>query len=490
MQRIFVEPSHGKIDAVSSALTHTSARGWTGPPMGPAARAALAARRASSAFASAPPRRAFSSGPSRAPPAGLLLRDFLHRALTDRAAGYFAQPDAPVGRIRDPIDFPSLLGQEDYARALDARYARLSSQWLTPVEIFQPHYARAVAAYILREHLASHPDRPLRVYELGGGTGTCASNFLAHVRDAAPDVYARMSYVSVEVSRTLADAQRRAVRATLRRDEPESSSRPNGPKTRATHLKPKPKGGNPTTAPHRVEVRDATDRAGWGAVDRAPCFVVALEVLDNLPHDRVARGDDGAWTQTRVAADAAGVPFEYVEPLADPLIRRVAAVTGASGDQPSGERGLLDAVRRAFEVATGRSDVAFVPTGAARLLDALHDARPNHRLVAADFDALPGVRLEGANAPIVASQAPGGKTIDRDTYLEDPGRADVFFPTDFRALARLDADARGDGEGGRGRVMTTRAFMEANAVDLRATETASGYNPLLQDFSNTRFYLS
>jgi hypothetical protein len=24
---------------------------------------------------------------------------------------------------------------------LDARYARLASQWLTPVEIFKPHYA-------------------------------------------------------------------------------------------------------------------------------------------------------------------------------------------------------------------------------------------------------------------------------------------------------------------------------------------------------------
>ena len=93
-----------------------------------------------------------------------------------------------------------------------------------------------------------------------------------------------------------------------------------------------------------------------------------------------------------------------------------------------------------------------MPTGAARLLDALHDARPNHRLVAADFDALPGVRMEGANAPIVASQASGGKTVDRDTYLEDPGRADVFFPTDFRALARMDADARGGRGGGRGRV--------------------------------------
>ena len=158
--------------------------------MGPAARAAFAARRASSAFASAPPSRVLLRTVAP-PPAGLLLRDRAHRALTDRALWILRAARCLVGRIRDPIDFSSLLGQEDYARALDARYARLSAQWLTPVEIFQPHYARAVAAHILRAHRDSHPDQPL-AYELGGGTGTCAANFLAHVRDAAPDVYAHV----------------------------------------------------------------------------------------------------------------------------------------------------------------------------------------------------------------------------------------------------------------------------------------------------------
>ena len=42
---------------------------------------------------------------------------------------------------------------------LDAKYARLASQWLTPVEIFKPHYARAIAAYMLRE---MDPGYPLR----------------------------------------------------------------------------------------------------------------------------------------------------------------------------------------------------------------------------------------------------------------------------------------------------------------------------------------
>jgi hypothetical protein len=41
----------------------------------------------------------------------------------------------------------------------------------------------------------------------------------------------------------------------------------------------------------------------------------------------------------------------------------------------------------------------------------------------------------------------------------------------------------------RGEVLSTRAFMERWA-DVQATATRSGYNPLLQDFANTKFFLS
>jgi hypothetical protein len=102
-----------------------------------------------------------------------------------------------------PIPFHALLGQEDYARVLSGRYAQLASQWLTPVEIFRPHYANAIARYILAEWHACgqlDSDSDLTIYELGGGTGTCAANILAHIRDADPRVFARTKYVGVEVS--------------------------------------------------------------------------------------------------------------------------------------------------------------------------------------------------------------------------------------------------------------------------------------------------
>ena len=181
--------------------------------------------------------------------------------------------------------------------------------------------------------------------------------------------------------------------------------------------------------------------------------------------------------------------------------------------------------------------------------------------------------MPGTNAPLVASQEPGGRTTDHDSYLENPGRADIFFPTNFDELVRINVAAaaaaaaalrvgtggeiavgataagataaavKEEGEAGlashwragpeegshwtagtssappsqsaaaaaggnvgghvrrhtagpqaaagrgNGIVMTTRQFMEMYA-DCDATATASGYNPLLQDFSNTKFFLS
>jgi hypothetical protein len=70
---------------------------------------------------------------------------------------------------------------------LCARFMQVS--WLTPVEIFQPHYGSAIARYILQHHAQQaqqaqqRPEQPLRLYEVGGGTGTLARDILVrHIR--------------------------------------------------------------------------------------------------------------------------------------------------------------------------------------------------------------------------------------------------------------------------------------------------------------------
>ena len=163
-------------------------------------------------------------------------------------------------------------------------------------------------------------------------------------------------------------------------------------------------------ATYSVERRDATDAKGWGAVKYEKCFVVALEVLDNLPHDRVLPTDDpnhNCAMQTRVfarrrAEDNAVIGFEQrLEPMTDPLLRRAC---DAIEQGQSGEASVAKSFGKSFgnfskkfidRWLRGESDwdARFVPTGALSLLETLHRKRPGHRLIAADFDSLPNVRV-------------------------------------------------------------------------------------------------
>lgn len=61
----------------------------------------------------------------------------------------------------------------------------------------------------------------------------------------------------------------------------------------------------------RYSVRNtsALDRSAWGREEDSlsPCFVLMLEVLDNLPHDRVERKRSAQeWKETRVQEEATG----------------------------------------------------------------------------------------------------------------------------------------------------------------------------------------
>ncbi len=103
-----------------------------------------------------------------------------------------------------------------------------------------------------------------------------------------------------------------------------------------------------------------------------------------------------------------------------------------------------------------------------------------------------------------------GCNRDFPTYLVESGSADILFPSDFRALAALyrgvaGAEAMGEGWTDHGtatwkdtqrgsarlpavQILKSKAFFEAYAGGA-ATICRNGYNPLLEDFSNTSFLL-
>ena len=88
------------------------------------------------------------------------------------------------------------------------------------------------------------------------------------------------------------------------------------------------------------------------------------------------------------------------------------------------------------------------------------------------------------NAPLISSQNEDGTTTDHPSYLnlaELEGATDIFFATDFDALAEAFASVSGR----KARHTKSSAFL-AQWAAVENTRTADGYNPLLDDVSALR----
>ncbi|KAK4798641.1 hypothetical protein SAY86_030967 [Trapa natans] len=396
----------------------------------------------------------------------ILVRDFIHSALYDPRHGYFSQRAGAVGVLDSSIKFNHLKGRKAYMKHLDDIYKKSDIAWFTPVELFKPWYAHGIAEAIMRTANLSFP---LKIYEIGGGSGTCAKGILDYIKLNAPErVYNSMTYTSVEISPSLATKQQETVGQVN------------------SHL-----------SRFRVECRDAADCSGWGEVEQNPCWVIMLEVLDNLPHDLVYAENKVSpwmevWVQKQHHNSMEPKLSELYKPLHDPLIKRCLEIVNLDKEQTTSPAG------RFWSKVFPRPQRCWLPTGCL-LLEVLHGALPKMSLVVSDFSYLPDVKIPGDRAPLVSTKK-DGTSLDYDNYLEAKGDADIFFPTDFWLLERMDHFCSGwlksekeksSKQGKKRRTITldTSSFMEEFGLPSK-TRTKDGYNPLLDDFKNTKFYLS
>ncbi|KZV37670.1 hypothetical protein F511_32680 [Dorcoceras hygrometricum] len=429
----------------------------------------------------------------------VLVRDFIHAALYDSKHGYFSQRSGSVGVLDRSIKFNELqvnkllnvsshIGKcffktdrlssrrKAYMKHLDKIYKQSDISWFTPVELFKPWYAHGIAEAILR---TANLSVPLKIYEIGGGSGTCAKGVMDYIKLNAPTrVYDNMTYISVEISPSLAKKQLETVGEV------------------GSHL-----------AKFKVECRDAADASGWGA-EQQPCWVIMLEVLDNLPHDLIYSEHQVStwmevWVEKQHGKHAVCQISELYKPLEDPLITSCMEVMGLPKD---------GITRGTFAVLSAKSLWAklfpkprrcWLPTGCLKLLKVLHSALPMMSLITADFSFLPDVKIPGERAPLVASKKDGNNS-DYNNYLYAEGDADIFFPTDFGLLPifklccadlSFDADRIPDSDLWfltsvfNFTQLDTSSFMEEFGLPSK-TRTKDGYNPMLDDFKNTKFYLS
>ncbi|KAB8611424.1 hypothetical protein FH972_025929 [Carpinus fangiana] len=404
----------------------------------------------------------------------MLMRDFIEDSLYNPHYGYFSS-QATIFNPGEPFDFPSISDEAEFNKLLDDRYHIFENElderapndtrqlWHTPTELFRPHYAEAMARYLISNYkLSLFPFNDLIIYELGAGNGTFMINVLDYIRAVEPDVYDRTRYKIIEISASLAKTQRERVAAAGHAD--------------------------------KVEIINQSIHS-WDTFVPQPCFVVAMEVIDNFGHDAI-RYDlaTEAPAQSHVLVDADGDFYERFEPHLDPLAARYLRVRDAASRAPyrhplrSGRllRNIKSRVmggRGADGGRLGWSQPEYIPTRLLQFFDVLQQYFPAHRLLLSDFDRLPDA-VPGINAPVVQTRY-RRRTIAVTTPLVHQGYFDIFFPTDFGVMEDVYRAVTGRLT----RVASHEAFMEQWA-DIDETTTRSGENPLLSWYKNARMMMT
>uniref|UniRef100_A0A6B2L524 Protein arginine methyltransferase NDUFAF7 n=1 Tax=Arcella intermedia TaxID=1963864 RepID=A0A6B2L524_9EUKA len=358
---------------------------------------------------------------------------------------------------------------------------------MTPVEIFKPYYAEALGKHIVKQvgkEVFSASD-PFHLLEIGGGNGTCMQGILDFLALHHPGLYAHTVCTMVDVSAPFLEAQRR------------------------------------TLAGHAGKVsfhlRSVLD---WAEPNPRRGFVLAMELLDNLPHDKLVLKSTGLLQEAWVHRDpTSGAFLEKHKELSDPVLlsylRNLSHFYKLPPDcflKPSfslyhnlilwsllndplepfpstlRERLCNFAFRKKAELLgssmTSSHTICYVPTGSFLLLKQLKEYFPRHGLLFADFNQL-SETLSGTNAPLV-QKTEGEESVVKDSYLDTQGEYDIFFPTNFLNLRILYQTVYGSR---RAFVCSSKDFMKENA-DWRKTRTRLGFNPLLSDYVNTSFFIS
>lgn len=158
-------------------------------------------------------------------------QQLVRRVVGQRLAKYYAQPsDRVVGKSTgEPVSLSSLWGEWHWRRVFQKQYEEREGHWLTPVELFQPYYSYAMADFCIStlqnartndQNLSGTgsidnldlnvEDRPIEIFELGGGRGTNAKLVLSYLQEMCPELYENdnFKYTLVDSSPSLHQLQK------------------------------------------------------------------------------------------------------------------------------------------------------------------------------------------------------------------------------------------------------------------------------------------
>lgn len=339
--------------------------------------------------------------------------------------------------------------------------------WLTPSELFTPFYSNILANFVYRsmnDSLQNSDADTFDIVELGGGRGTNANALLDYLKANRRDMYERLDrYTIFDTSPTLHDLQREVLL--------KNSLGEYGTHADKINLR-------------NVDLMDIAEGVSlFLSPSSKPTAVIALELLDNLPHDKVARCIQSSEIlqakikDTNQALSSQQPPnSEIFCPLSDELLKDIFAVA-AGVYEPKLSHG-----------------PRWVPSVALGILLKLYQCRPNTSIAFADFDWLPP---PDSHEPALAEATVGDPLVtdmngkDYACHLSPPSDAlcDILFPTDFQRLQAFVKEIHTNmaaGDTFSVSAMKQHTFLlKHGRTEVEQTKSwLTGYSPLIHDFGN------
>jgi len=350
--------------------------------------------------------------------------------------------------------------------------------WLTPVELFAPYYSNVFANFVsssMKPMLESKKDNSdgFQIVELGGGRGTNANALLNHLQMYHGDVYDKLTeYTIFDASPTLHELQRQ----NLMIDSDHAD------KINLVNV-------------DMMEIAEGT--SSFLHTSDVPTTMIALEVLDNLPHDKIAKcfetddilqaelipvDDDRAASgeTSEAVVDTSKQYQEAFSPVSDPLLQQILSIDPSLSTNP-------------------QNFPRWIPSVALGVLMRLFECRPNSAVAFADFDWLPPPDLSSPENQVLAAEPAIGdpivtdmKGIDHPCYLttQPDELCDILYPTDFTRIASFTRGIlRRDNER-RAMPMSVAAMKQNDFLlqygldEVNKTKSWTGYSPMIEDFGN------
>ena len=408
----------------------------------------------------------------------MLVRDFIRK----RLGAYFAQAHEMVvgsvdrgGALTPSINFQTLMGRWHFQRVVSKLYEETKGQWLTPVELFRPHYSNILTDYII-EHAVKNVKngvekcKHLHIIELGAGRATHAYLVIERLRQKYPEVLPSLKYTIVEASLSLIELQHNILQPLLEDDINIKFIR-----------------RDLGMLENDENCYDEFLRCGDNDNDEQ-VVVFALEVFDNLPHDKVVRshskndnGQESSVMQVElVRGEEPGDYNEYLCEMKDSLISRIC---GDSEHSP------------VYSPGRHTGDSRWVPSVACNFIRELYRSHPDALLFVADFDWLPSPDLTSESdydaadfdysdgAPLITDMS----KRDYPSYRNAPECCDILFPTDFLTLSKYTRSLLRGSSQDVHVYKQGEFFQKFGGDELTLTKSflpLTNYNPLIDEFEN------